>query len=94
MRIYGKQKCKQYGTHGIQFPHDIDLHTKRKVSVPKQDIGLTHSLFFLGISVKTLLVQLGSRLDIVSAFLYDSSVLSICSAISRVRFCQGEVELG
>ena len=41
MRIYGTQKCKQYGTHGIQFPHDIDLHTKRKVSVPKQDIGLT-----------------------------------------------------
>ena len=41
MRIYGTQKCIQYGSHGIQYPHDIDLHTKRKVSVPKQDIGLT-----------------------------------------------------
>ena len=43
MRIYGTQKCKQYGSHGIQYPHDIDLHTKRKVSIPKQDIGLTVS---------------------------------------------------
>ena len=38
----------QYGSHGIQYPHDIDLHTKRKVSVPKQDIGLTGHLQLSG----------------------------------------------
>ena len=71
MRIYGTQKCKQYGTHGIQFPHDIDLHAKRKVSVPKQDIGLTHPRLRIQRSYLQFILCTELRLDLRRVYLHD-----------------------
>ena len=64
----------QYGSHGIQFPHDIDLHTKRKVSVPKQDIGLTIGELLIQATALQLAVVNGHRKSVLLLIEHSADV--------------------